>query len=103
MAWHIRMLLDYVQELVPVVEIFQTLCESEVERRRKRQESIGKFGTSHQDELENSTITAQFHEELNKVKTKFKVLTNQHQVRIVGKKFLYKNFFLIILCISCVG
>lgn len=82
MAWHIRMLLDYVQELVPVVEIFQTLCEHEVERRKKRQESIAKFGTSHQDEVENNSHMAQFQEELNKVKTKFKVLTNQHQVRL---------------------
>ena len=82
MFWHIRTLLDYVQELVPVVEIFQTLCESEVERRRKRQQNMAEFGTSRQDEAEHNTIIAQFHEELNKVKAKFKVLANQHQVSL---------------------
>lgn len=80
MAWHIRSLLDYVQELVPIVETFQTLCESELKRRRKRQQSVAKCGTSYVDEQENQAAVTQFQEEMNKVKTKFRVLANQHQV-----------------------
>ncbi|XP_065208928.1 gamma-tubulin complex component 3 homolog [Planococcus citri] len=91
MFWHIRTLLDYVQELVPVVEIFQTLCESEVERRRKRQQNMAEFGTSRQDEAENNTIIAQFHDELNKVKTKFKLLAKQHQDKLKSLLMLFSG------------
>lgn len=80
MAWHIRSLLDYVQELVPIVETFQTICEVELNRRKKRQENIARYGISFHDEEESKASLAQFQEEMCKVKTKFRVLSNQHQV-----------------------
>lgn len=84
MTWHIRSLLDYVQELVPIVEMFQSLAETEMERRRTRQETIGRAGISSQGEHENEISAMKFSDEMSKVKTKFKVLANQYQVCIFG-------------------
>ncbi len=80
MAWHIRTLLDYAQELVPTVEMFQTVCESEVERRKTRQEIVAKFGVSAQSQQENYSEAATFIEEMNNVKTKFKTLADEYEV-----------------------
>lgn len=80
MAWHIRTLLDYVQELVPIVETFQSLCELEVDRRKTRQEKVARIGVSRLDEEENRAVNVRFSEEMSKVKAKFKILSNQYQV-----------------------
>lgn len=79
-TWHIRSLLDYVQELVPIVEMFQSLAEAEVERRRTRQETVARAGISTQSELEDELSTAKFSDEMNAVKTRFKVLASQYLV-----------------------
>lgn len=83
MTWHIRSLLDYVQELVPIVEMFQSLAETEVERRKTRQETVARAGISSQSEHENEISTMKFSDEMSKVKTKFKVLANQYQVGFI--------------------
>lgn len=83
MTWHIRSLLDYVQELVPIVEMFQSIAQTEVERRRTRQETVARAGISSQGEHDNEISTMKFSDEMSKVKTKFKVLANQYQVCVI--------------------
>lgn len=88
---HIRSLLDYVQELVPIVEMFQTLSESEIKRRKTRQEDVAKYGVSFYSEQENSISTTIFTEEISKVKAKFTMLASTYHVSyylsIVYEKF----------------
>lgn len=91
MASHIRSLLDYAQELVPIVETFQTHCEAEGKRREDVEKSIREADVTYVIEQENNLASVLFTDDMNKVKTRFKVLSNQYQEKLKSLLMLFSK------------
>ena len=89
MGWHVRALLDYAQELVPMVETFQTTCEAEEARRKRAENRFAEQELARVLEQEDELATTLFCEDVTKVKTSFRLLSNQY---VEKQKSLLKLF-----------
>ena len=90
MAWPIRSLLDYVEQLVPMVETFQTVCETE-EKRKKTMESSVDMDLTYVMEQENELASILFCDSINKLKTSFRLISNHYTEKLKGLLTLFSK------------
>lgn len=83
MLKNIRILLDYVLELIPTIEILHSNCEKELERRNEYDMNVEKFGTDRKYEAANVQRIDVFNNSLKNSKSRLTVVSKQYEVKYV--------------------